>query len=139
MIKGEIDVELVPQGTLAERLQAGGTGLGGVLTPTGPGTVVAERKQVVDVDGVPHLLEKPIKADFALINANGSDYWPERKPSRDDPIEGKRGFRQRRLGMGDLNQASPWKAYLSRASHRYDWRQRLPRTGDPADRLRAGR
>jgi acetate CoA/acetoacetate CoA-transferase alpha subunit len=75
MIKGEIDVELVPQGTLAERLRAGGTGLGGVLTATGLGTVVAEGKQVVDVDGVPYLLEKPIKADFALINAHESDYY----------------------------------------------------------------
>ena len=75
MIKGEIEVELVPQGTLAERLRAGGTGLGGVLTATGLGTIVAEGKQVVDVDGVPFLLEKPIKADFALINAHESDYY----------------------------------------------------------------
>ena len=62
MIAGEIEVELVPQGTLAERLRAGGTGLGGVLTPTGVGTVVAEGKQLIEVDGVMYLLEKPIKA-----------------------------------------------------------------------------
>jgi acetate CoA/acetoacetate CoA-transferase alpha subunit len=75
MIAGEIEVELVPQGTLAERLRAGGTGLGGVLTQTGVGTVVAEGKQTVDVDGVTFLLEKPIKADFALINAHEADYY----------------------------------------------------------------
>jgi acetate CoA/acetoacetate CoA-transferase alpha subunit len=75
MIAGEIEVELVPQGTLAERLRAGGTGLGGVLTQTGVGTVVAEGKQSIEVDGVMFLLEKPIKADFALINAHEADYY----------------------------------------------------------------
>jgi acetate CoA/acetoacetate CoA-transferase alpha subunit len=75
MIKGEIEVELVPQGTLAERLRAGGTGLGGVLTATGLGTVVAEGKQVIDVDGTLYLLEKPLRGDFALINAHESDYY----------------------------------------------------------------
>src|ERR1700712_2605697 len=75
MIAGEIEVELVPQGTLAERLRAGWTGLGGVLTQTGVGTVVAEGKQSIEVDGVMFLLEKPIKADFALINAHEADYY----------------------------------------------------------------
>ncbi len=74
MIAGDIEVELVPQGTLAERVRAGGTGLGGILTQTGVGTVVAEGKQTIEVDGVMFLLEKPIKADFALINAHQSDY-----------------------------------------------------------------
>jgi acetate CoA/acetoacetate CoA-transferase alpha subunit len=74
MIAGEIEVELVPQGTLVERIRAGGVGLGGVLTPTGIGTEVEEGKQIVEVDGQPFLLEKPIKADFALVAAHRSDY-----------------------------------------------------------------
>jgi acetate CoA/acetoacetate CoA-transferase alpha subunit len=74
MIAGEIEVELVPQGTLVERIRAGGVGLGGVLTPTGLGTEVAEGKTVVEVDGVPFLLERPIRADFALIAASQADY-----------------------------------------------------------------
>lgn len=67
MNAGEMEVELVPQGTLAERIRAAGAGLGGVLTPTGLGTVVAEGKDVVQVDGKQFLLEKPLKADVALI------------------------------------------------------------------------
>ncbi|ABC22184.1 CoA transferase subunit A [Rhodospirillum rubrum] len=74
MIAGEIDVTLVPQGTLAEQIRAGGTGLGGVLTPTGVGTLVQDGKQTVDVDGTVFLLEKPIKADFALIHAWRADH-----------------------------------------------------------------
>ncbi|MTJ81078.1 MAG: 3-oxoacid CoA-transferase subunit A [Telmatospirillum sp.] len=74
MIAGETEVELAPQGTLAERIRAGGFGLGGVLTPTGVGTVVAEGKQTVEVDGETFLLEKPIKADFALIACWRADY-----------------------------------------------------------------
>lgn len=67
MAAGEMIVELVPQGTLAEQIRAGGYGLGGVLTRTGIGTLVEEGKQKIEVDGVEYLLEKPIKADFALI------------------------------------------------------------------------
>ena len=67
MQSGEMEVELVPQGTLAERVRAAGYGLGGVLTPTGLGTIVQEGKQVINVDGKDYLLEKPIKADVALI------------------------------------------------------------------------
>ncbi len=74
MISGEIEVELCPQGTLAERIRAGGFGLGGVLTPTGFGTTVAEGKRVIEVDGKEYLLETPLKADFALIAAHRSDY-----------------------------------------------------------------
>jgi acetate CoA/acetoacetate CoA-transferase alpha subunit len=73
MITGEIEVELVPQGTLAERIRSGGTGLGGVLTPTGVGTVVADGKQTVEIDGASFLVEKPLKADFALIDAWRAD------------------------------------------------------------------
>ena len=74
MIAGEIQVELVPQGTLVERIRAGGMGLGGILTPTGIGTEVQDGKQIVEVDGIPYLLEKPLKADFALIGAWQADH-----------------------------------------------------------------
>ncbi|MBY6116485.1 3-oxoacid CoA-transferase subunit A [Mameliella alba] len=74
MIAGEIEVDLVPQGTLVERIRAGGVGLGGVLTPTGVGTAVAEGKQVITVDGHDFLLETPIRGDFALIAAHQADY-----------------------------------------------------------------
>ncbi|MBN2317999.1 MAG: 3-oxoacid CoA-transferase subunit A [Acidobacteria bacterium] len=74
VIEGEIEAELCPQGTLAERIRAGGFGLGGILTPTGIGTVVAEGKQIMEVDGKQFLLEKPLTADFALIAAHRSDY-----------------------------------------------------------------
>jgi acetate CoA/acetoacetate CoA-transferase alpha subunit len=74
MISGEIEVELIPQGTLAERIRAGGSGLGGVLTPTGVGTVVAEGKQVLEIDGASFLLEKPMRADFALLRAHEADH-----------------------------------------------------------------
>jgi len=74
MIAGEIDCELVPQGTLVERIRAGGVGLGGILTPTGLGTEVEAGKQVVEVKGRRYLLEEPITADFALIGAHTADY-----------------------------------------------------------------
>lgn len=70
---GELDVDLVPQGTLAERIRSGGAGLGGILTPTGLGTVVAEGKQVLIVDGRDYLLEKPLRADVALLKAHLAD------------------------------------------------------------------
>jgi acetate CoA/acetoacetate CoA-transferase alpha subunit len=75
MISGEITCELVPQGTLIERIRAGGMGLGGVLTPTGLGTEVEEGKQVVTVEGNRFLVETPLKADFALIGAWQADYF----------------------------------------------------------------
>jgi acetate CoA/acetoacetate CoA-transferase alpha subunit len=74
VLSGEMEAELIPQGTLAERIRAGGFGLGGILTPTGLGTIVAEGKQVIEVDGKQFLLEKPLTADFALIAAHRSDY-----------------------------------------------------------------
>lgn len=67
MNSGEMEVTLVPQGTLAERIRAAGAGLGGILTPTGLGTIVAEGKPIIQVDGKDYLLEKPLKADIALI------------------------------------------------------------------------
>ncbi|MEP4377802.1 MAG: 3-oxoacid CoA-transferase subunit A [Alphaproteobacteria bacterium] len=74
MIDREIEVELVPQGTLVECIRAGGFGLGGVLTKTGLGTPVEDDKQTVDIDGETFLLEKPLRADFALIHAKSADY-----------------------------------------------------------------
>ncbi len=74
MIAGEMEVELVPQGTLIERIRAAGAGLGGVLTPTGVGTVVAEGKQTMTLNGKVYLLEMPIEADFALVAAREADY-----------------------------------------------------------------
>jgi acetate CoA/acetoacetate CoA-transferase alpha subunit len=75
LIAGEIEVELAPQGTLIERIRAGGVGLGGVLTATGIGTLVEKGKPIIEVDGKPFLLEKPIRGDFALIGAKQADYY----------------------------------------------------------------
>ncbi len=74
MIAGKIEVELVPQGTLIERVRAGGYGLGAVVTPTGVGTVVAEGKQTIELSGKLYLLEMPLRADFALVNARQADH-----------------------------------------------------------------
>lgn len=74
MIAGEMEVELVPQGTLIERIRAAGYGLGGILTPTGVGTVVEEGKRKIEVDGSDYLLEIPLRADFALVEAFLCDY-----------------------------------------------------------------
>lgn len=73
MNAGELEVVLVPQGTLAERIRCGGTGLGGVLTPTGVGTVVAEGKQVIQVNGRDYLLETPLRAQVAVVKAWKAD------------------------------------------------------------------
>jgi acetate CoA/acetoacetate CoA-transferase alpha subunit len=64
----------VPQGTLIERIRAGGVGLGGILTPTGVGTVVEEGKRRIEIEGKPYLLEVPLRADFALVHAFLADY-----------------------------------------------------------------
>jgi acetate CoA/acetoacetate CoA-transferase alpha subunit len=74
MIEEKMEVSLVPQGTLIERIRAGGCGLGGVLTPTGVGTVVEQGKQKIEVNGKVYLLETALRADFALINAFLADY-----------------------------------------------------------------
>lgn len=74
MIEKELEVDLVPQGTLVERIRAGGTGLGGVLTQTGLGTPIEKGKQIIESQGQRYLLEPPINADFALIAANEADY-----------------------------------------------------------------
>ncbi|WJT10820.1 CoA transferase subunit A [Vibrio harveyi] len=73
MNEGTLEVELVPQGTLAERIRSAGAGLGGVLTPTGLGTIVAENKRVIEIDGKQYLLEMPLKTDLALIRGSKVD------------------------------------------------------------------
>ena len=73
MSAGELEVELVPQGTLAERIRCGGHGLGGVLTPTGLGTHVAEGKRILEVEGKEYLLETPLRADVAILHGTRID------------------------------------------------------------------
>jgi 3-oxoacid CoA-transferase subunit A len=68
-LAGELEVELVPQGTFSERIRAGGAGIGGFFTPTGYGTLVAQGKETRVIDGRPYVLELPLKADFALVRA----------------------------------------------------------------------
>ena len=70
---GELSITFYPQGTLAECIRAAGAGLGGVLTPTGLGTIIAQGKQIISIDGKEYLLEKPLRADIALLHANVAD------------------------------------------------------------------
>ncbi len=74
-LSGELEVELNPQGTLAERIRAGGSGIGGFFTPTGAGTQVSEGKETRMIDGRLHVLETPLKADFAIVRAWKADTW----------------------------------------------------------------
>jgi 3-oxoacid CoA-transferase subunit A len=73
VLSGEIDVELVPQGTFAERIRAGGAGIGGFFTPTGFGTIVADGKETRLIDGTHYVLEMPLKADFAFVKGYRGD------------------------------------------------------------------
>jgi 3-oxoacid CoA-transferase subunit A len=73
-LAGEIDAELIPQGTLAERIRAGGAGIGGFFTPTAYGTVVAEGKETRVIDGKPYVFEPPLMADFAFVKAHTADH-----------------------------------------------------------------
>jgi acetate CoA/acetoacetate CoA-transferase alpha subunit len=75
MNKNELEVQLVPQGTLAEKIRAAGAGLGGILTPTGIGTEVENGKRKIEIDGKEFLLEEAIEADVALIKARKADKW----------------------------------------------------------------
>lgn len=75
MHDGELEVELVPMGTLIEKIRAKGTGLGGILTPTGVGTIVEENKETMMVDGKKYIFEKPLGADFALIYGTKVDKY----------------------------------------------------------------
>jgi 3-oxoacid CoA-transferase subunit A len=74
-LSGELEVELNPQGTLAERIRAGGCGIGGFYTPTGVGTQIAQGKETRVIDGREYVLEKPLKADFAIVRAWKADRW----------------------------------------------------------------
>jgi len=74
MIEGKMAVDLIPQGTLIERIRAGGYGLGGVLTETGIGTIVEEGKQRIELNGKSYLIETSLRADFAIVNAFLADY-----------------------------------------------------------------
>lgn len=74
-MEGKIDLELVPQGTLAERIRAGGSGIEAFYTPTGAGTEIAQGKEVKEFDGITCVLEKAIKGDFAFIKAKKADRW----------------------------------------------------------------
>jgi 3-oxoacid CoA-transferase subunit A len=74
-LSGELEVELCPQGTLAERIRAGGSGIGGFYTPTGFGTKAAEGKETREIDGKWYVFEKPLLADFAIVRAHKADRW----------------------------------------------------------------
>src|ERR1700749_4182184 len=74
MVANQVAVDLIPQGTFVERIRAGGCGLGGVLTPTGVGTLVAEGKSIIEIDGRSFLVEKALRSQFALVHAFLADY-----------------------------------------------------------------
>src|ERR1700683_4364488 len=85
VLSGELEVELNPQGTLAERIRAGGAGIAAFFTPTGYGTMIAEGKEVREFDGRPHILERSLRGDFAFVKAWKGDRWGNlvyRKTSR---------------------------------------------------------
>jgi len=75
VLSGELDLELNPQGTLAERIRAGGAGIAAFYTPTGHGTLVAEKKETREFDGRPYVMERGLRADFALVKAWKGDRW----------------------------------------------------------------
>jgi len=75
VLKGELQAELIPQGTFSERIRAGGAGIPAFYTPTGAGTIIAEGKDVREFAGRPHLLERALKADFAFVKAWKGDRW----------------------------------------------------------------
>jgi 3-oxoacid CoA-transferase subunit A len=75
VLTGKVVLELNPQGTLAERIRAGGAGIPAFFTPTGAGTVVSEGKEIREFDGRPYVMERGLKADFALIKAWKADRW----------------------------------------------------------------
>ena len=107
---GEVELELVPQGTLIERIRAGGAGLGGVLTRTAVGTIVAEGKQIVELDGEAWLLERPLRADVALLKAARADTLGNLEyrlaGPNFNPVNGDRRRPRDRRGRGDRRSRS---------------------------------
>jgi 3-oxoacid CoA-transferase subunit A len=75
VLKGEIDLQLIPQGTFSERIRAGGAGIPAFYTPAGVGTIVADKKETREFDGRPYIMEHALKADFALVKAWKGDKW----------------------------------------------------------------
>src|SRR6266513_670968 len=75
VLQGKVELDLVPQGTFSERIRAGGAGIPAFFTPTGAGTVVSEGKEMREFDGRPYVMERALKADFALIKAWKADRW----------------------------------------------------------------
>ena len=73
MSAGELDVALIPQGTLAEQIRSAGVGLGGILTPTGVGTIIEQEKEILEINGKKYLLELPLNADIAILKAHKAD------------------------------------------------------------------
>jgi acetate CoA/acetoacetate CoA-transferase alpha subunit len=119
MLDGTLAVDLVPQGTLAERIRAGGAGLGGILTPTGVGTVVAEGKRVITVDGKDYLLELPLRADVALGpvdvgNSHSAPFVIQAPDWRRTGRAGSRPVRSGRHGLGEGGAAAAGQADRSR-------------------------
>ena len=130
LLARQIEVTPVPQGTLAERIRAGGVGLGGVLTPTGVGTLAADGKQLVELEGRVYLLETALKADFSLIRAQRADYYGNLtfvvhrqvpgsefiRPLRAESIEHYSDFLQVGIGFHRGQPAdSEWPLHASRA------------------------
>lgn len=117
--RGKVELELVPQGNLAARIQAAGAGLGAVFTPTGYGTPLAEGKETREIDGRHYVLEYPIKADFALIKAHqatagatrlsqgGAQLWPDHGDSGEN-------HHRRGLAAGGAGRPRPGKHHHPR-------------------------
>ena len=118
-LAGELEVELNPQGTFAERIRAGGAGIAGFFTPTGYGTVVAEGKETREFDGRTYVFERALKADFAFVKAWKGDKWGNlvyRKTARNfNPVMATAGVSARPASMGRSGSPSCRSEPTSRA------------------------
>ena len=123
---GEIELELVPQGNLAERIRAAGAGIGAFFTPTGYGTLLAEGKETREIDGRNYVLEYPIHADFALIKALRGDRW------------GNLVYRKTARNFGPI-MASAAKCTIAQVREIVDLGRPRPRSRRDAGHLRAAR
>ena len=135
---GEIELELVPQGNLAERIRAAGAGIGAFFTPTGYGTLLAEGKETRVIDGRDYVLEYPIRADFALIKALRGDRWGNlvyRKTARNfGPIMASRREVHDRAGARDREPRRPRSGGGRHAGHLRQARRRDPAAAQDAGR-----